>query len=143
MAESISQPTKQFEEDKTMSLLDDFKEHCVFVNQAKVDDEYGGYKKIWTDGASFDAVIARSTSMETRTAEKAGVTSLYTITVSKSIQLEFHDVIKRPAYTDADGNAVEEKIFRVTSDGDDYHTPRSASLDMRQVTAEEFVLPTN
>jgi hypothetical protein len=31
------------------------------------------------------------------------------------------------------------KIFRVTSDGDDKKTPPSAGLDMRQVTAEEFV----
>ena len=142
MAKPISQPIKQFEEDKSMSLLDDFKEHCVFLNQAKIDDGYGGYIKEWTEGAHFDAVIARSTSIETRRAEKEGVTSLYTMTVSKSIQLEYHDIIKRPAYTDADGNAVEEKIFRVTSDGDDYHTPRSATLDLRQVTCEEWSLPT-
>jgi hypothetical protein len=33
------------------------------------------------------------------------------------------------------------KIFRVTSDGDDKHTPISATLNMRVVTAEEFKLP--
>jgi hypothetical protein len=33
------------------------------------------------------------------------------------------------------------KIFRITSDGDDNHTPKSATLDMRQVSAEEWSLP--
>jgi hypothetical protein len=46
--------------------------------------------------------------------------------------LDFHDVIMRIA----DG-----KIFRITSDGDDNKTPKSATLDMRQVSAEEWSLP--
>jgi hypothetical protein len=59
------------------------------------------------------------------------VTSLYTVTTSRAIVLEYHDVFRR----ESDG-----KIFRVTSDGDDLYTPKSAGLDMRQVTAEEWVL---
>ena len=43
--------------------------------------------------------------------------------------LEYHDVFRR---------IRDGKIFRVTSDGDDKHTPASANLNMRQVTAEEW-----
>ena len=70
--------------------------------------------------------------MQARAAEKQGVTSMYTVTTSKSVVLQYHDVIKR----DRDG-----KVLRVTSDGDDKYTPASASLDMRQVPAEEWVIP--
>ena len=86
----------------------------------------------WQEGAEFYAAIVFDTSMEARVADKQGVTSLYTITTRKNLTLEYHDVFRR---------LRDGKIFRVTSDGDDKHTPASANLDMRQVTAEEWSLP--
>lgn len=99
-----------------------------------VNDGYGGYTTTWSEGASFNAAIVFDTSIEARQAEANGVTSLYTVTTEKALTLEYHDVFRRER---------DNKIFRVTSDGDDKHTPASASLDMRQVTAEEWKLPTN
>ena len=78
----------------------------------------------------FKAAITFDTSIEARSAEKSGVSSLYTVTVPQGLQLEYHDVFKRKS----DG-----KIFRVTSDGDDKATPKFSALDMRQVTAEEGI----
>lgn len=115
-----------------MSLLDEAMETCVFLNKAKVDDGYGGHITQWTEGASFEAAIVFDTSIEARTAEHEGVTSLYTITTKRSLIFEYHEVIKR---------LRDGKIFRITSDGDDSYTPKSATLDMRQVTAEEWSLP--
>ena len=69
--------------------------------------------------------------MQARIGEQAGVTSRYTVTTQKNVTLEYHDVFRR---------ATDGKIFRVTSDGDDKFTPASASLNMRQVTAEEWEL---
>lgn len=117
-----------------MSLLSDAMETCVKLNKQTTSDGYGGYIDSWTDGAEFDAAIVFNTSMEARVGEKQGVTSLYTVTTPKSLTLEYHDIFRRVS----DG-----KIFRVTSDGDDSYTPSSATLDMRQVTAEEYILPTN
>ena len=97
-------------------------------------DGYGGYNTTWAEGAEFDAAIVFDTSIQARQAEAAGVTSRYTVTTGKNLHLEYHDVFRR----NHDG-----KIFRVTSDGDDKYTPASSSLDMRQVTAEEWVLPKN
>lgn len=114
-----------------MSLLDDALEACVIMDKRTEPDGYGGYITTYAEGAEFQAAIVFDTSMEARTAEKQGVTSLYTVTTSRALTLEYHDVFKR---------ARDGKIFRVTSDGDDKFTPASASLDMRQVTAEEFVL---
>ena len=114
-----------------MSLLNDFMENCVMLNKSTVSDGYGGYTTTYTEGAEFKAAITFDTSMQARTAEKQGVTSFYTITTSKALTLEYHDIFKRLS---------DNKVFRVTSDGDDKYTPNSSSLDMRQVTAEEFQL---
>ena len=114
-----------------MSLLTDALETCVFLNKTIQPDGYGGYVAKWTDGAQFKAAIVFDTSIEARTAEAQGVSSRYTVTTPRSLTLEYHDVFRR---------VRDKKIFRVTSDGDDKYSPRSATMDMRQVTAEEFDL---
>jgi hypothetical protein len=54
------------------------------------------------------------------------------VTTPKAMNLQYHDVFRR----------VEDgKIFRVTSDGDDNATPSRSTFQVRQVTAEEYVLP--
>ena len=117
-----------------MSLLSDAMEQCVMMDKTTESDGYGSVVPKWTEGASFDAAITFDSSIEARRADKEGVTSLYTVTTSRTVMLEYHNIFKR----ERDG-----KLFRVTSDGDDKYTPQSASLDMRQVTAEEITsLPT-
>ena len=117
-----------------MSLLSEAMESCNMLTKSVVNDGYGGYTTTWTEGAEFDAAIVFDTSIQARVAEAQGVTSRYTVTTKKNMHLEYHDVFRR----NSDG-----KIFRVTSDGDDKYTPESATLDMRQCTAEEWTLPTN
>lgn len=114
-----------------MSLLSETFEKFNIIDKRTVPDGYGGYRPSYVVGAEIQAAVNFDTSIEARTAEKQGVTSLYTVTTSRALTLEYHDLIKRKR----DG-----KIFRITSDGDDKFTPQSAHLDMRQVTAEEFVL---
>lgn len=114
-----------------MSLLTEQMEKCIMLDKTTTSDGYGGYIIDWKEGADFQAAIVLDSSIQARIAEQQGVTALYTITTKKNINLQYHDVFKR----------VEDgKIFRVTSDGDDKHTPKSASLDMRQVSAEEWNL---
>ena len=131
MAGTVPLAVKPMEEDQAMSLLSEAMESCVLLNKVTTADGYGGYTVTWTDGAAFNAAIVFNTSLEALKAQAAGVTSLYTITTTKAMNLEYHDVFRRVS----DG-----KIFRVTSDGDDNHTPASAGLNMRQVTAEEWRL---
>lgn len=116
-----------------MSLLTEAMENCTMLNKVTIPDGYGGRTDIWQESDfTFDAAIVFDTSLEARRADKEGVTSLYTVTTDKSIVMEYHDVFKR---------LRDNKIFRVTSDGDDKFTPASATLNMRQVTAEEWSLP--
>lgn len=114
-----------------MSLLESAMTDVVLLDKTTEPDGEGGFISSWKEGAPFKAAITFDSSLQARIAEKQGVTSLYTVTVKKNVMLEYHDVFKRLS----DG-----KVFRVTSDGDDKYTPESASLDMRQVTSEEWVI---
>lgn len=115
-----------------MSLLDSAMEPFVMLDKTTSSDGYGGYISTWAEGAAFKAAATFDSSMEARLAAVQGVRSLYTITTSKAMALEYHDVVRRVS----DG-----KTFRVTSDGTDRKTPVSAALDMRQVSAEEWSAP--
>lgn len=116
-----------------MSLLLQAMTECVILKQTRTPDGAGGYYTKWAeDGEPFKAAITFDNSIQARVAEAQGVTSLYTVTTSRDKVLMFHNVLKRLS----DG-----KILRVTSDGDDNATPPSATLDMRQVSAEEWTLP--
>lgn len=115
-----------------MSLLSEAFEPCVMIDKTTRADGYGGYVTEYVGGAEFECAIVFDTSMEARKAEQAGVSSVYTITTHRNLTLEYHDIIRR---------LRDSKIFRITSDGDDKYTPKSATLDMRQVTAEEWSLP--
>lgn len=117
-----------------MTLLEEYMQKCVMVDKRTTSDGIGGYNTSWVDGAEFMAAIVLDSSLEAKIAEKQGVTGLYTITTEKVMNLQYHDVFRR----------VEDgKIFRVTSKGDDKKTPESATINMRQVSAEEWEIPVN
>lgn len=112
-----------------MSLLEESMEDFKILNKTTEDDGYGGYNVTWVEGATIQCAVTFDTSIEARVGEQQGVRSLYTITTRKDITLEYHDVLKR---------VRDNKVFRITSDGDDKYTPNSAMLNMVQVTAEEW-----
>ena len=114
-----------------MSLLSEAMERCVMLDKRTASDGRGGWNTTWVGGATFLSAITFDSSMEARTAEAQGVKSLYKKKKKKGVNLEYHDVFRRLS----DG-----KVFRVTSDGHDKHTPASAGLNMRQVTAEEWTV---
>ena len=115
-----------------MSLLEEAMEKCILMDKSVTKDGYGGYVTVYSDGVDFEAATVLDTSIEARAAEHQGVKNLYTVTTKKVMNLQFHDVFRR---------VRDNKIFRVTSDGDDKRTPVSATLNMRQVTAEEWSIP--
>lgn len=116
-----------------MSLIDEMKETCTMIDRTTAPDGMGGFKPVWVDGAEFQAAIIKDSSIEARTAEKQGVTELYTVTVDKGMPLVHHNVFRR----ESDG-----AIFRVTSNIVDSETPARASFQIGQVTAERWELTT-
>lgn len=115
-----------------MSLLEEAFEDYVYMNKTAVDDGYGSIDVVYQDGPTIQGAMVFNNSLQAKVAGAQGVSSIYTLTTRKSLTLEYHDVIRR---------VRDNKIFRVTSDGDDSYTPASANLDMRQVSCEEWKLP--
>lgn len=114
-----------------MSLLSNAMTDVALLDKKRTPDGEGGFIENWVESVVFKAAITFDASMESRIAEKQGVSSRYTVTTGKNAKLEYHDVIRRLS----DG-----KVFRITSDGDDKQTPKSATFQFLQVTAEEWVL---
>lgn len=114
-----------------MSLLESAYENFTILNKSIVDDGYGGVTTEWSDGATIQGAMVFDNSTQMKIAQSMGVTSSYTLTVKKSIVLDYHTVLRRES---------DKKIFRLTSDSDDKKTPKEASLNMRQYSAEEWQL---
>ena len=114
-----------------MSLLSEAMEKCVVMNAIHTADGRGGYNTALTDGAPIEAAITLDTSTAARLAEQQGVKNLYTVVTPKAVNLQPQTIIKR---------LRDGKMFKITSDGDDKHTPKSAALDMRVVSAKEYIL---
>lgn len=113
-------------------LIDSMRQEFVFVDRRRVPDGEGGYITEWVDGASFTGAMVYDNSLQARTAEKQGVTSLFTLTVDIKIPLEYHDVFRRVS----DG-----ATFRVTSE-DEKRTPQTATFQFKQLNAEKWRLTT-
>lgn len=114
-----------------MSLMEDFNVPCVRLVPRSAPDGGGGTKTVWEETDTFSAAIVFDSSLAARKAEKDGVTSLYTVTVDRSLVFSYHDVFRR---------MKDGKVFRITS-GDGRHTPDRASFQLAQFTAEEWRLP--
>lgn len=115
-----------------MSLLDSAMEKFIIMDKVTTSDGYGGTITTWQEGAEIEAACVLDATGEATIAAALGATANYTITTRKNVNLQYHDALKR---------VVDGKIFRVLSDGDDLATPKSASLNMRNVKAEEWRLP--
>ena len=114
-------------------LIDCMMVPCVFMVPERTPDGSGGYDTTWTEGEPLRAAIIRDTSTEARIAEAAGTVEAYTVTVSRSVHLKYHAVIKRLS----DG-----KTFRITSNNAEKKTPVCTALDIAQSTAEAWRLTT-
>ena len=112
-------------------LFDCMMVQCVFMEKKKAPDGSGGDKTEWVEGKPLKAAILLDTSHESRIADAAGEVQTYTVTVSRSVHLKYHDVIKRLS----DG-----KTFRIISDNADKQTPLCTALDIAQSSAEAWRL---
>lgn len=112
-----------------MSLLEEAYEDFTIINKTVVDDGYGGTATVWTDGATIKGAMVYDNSTQMKVAQAMGVTASYTLTVKKSLELDYHTVLRRES---------DKKIFRLITNSDDNKTPVSAGLDMRQYNCEEF-----
>jgi len=120
--------------------FDDYGEFQI-LDYTTVSDGYGGaVEPTYVPGATFMGALVLNNSIQAQTAQKQGVTGVYTLTFDKSMHLPWHTVFQK-IIRDENGNKVSNgSIYRVTTK-DDNAPPKSATLKFRQVTAEEWQLP--
>lgn len=114
-----------------MSLLSEAFEKCIVMDAIHRPDGRGGFDTALSDGADIEAAITLDTSTAARVADQQGVKNLFTVVTPTHINLQPQTIIKR---------LRDGKMFKITSDGDDKRTPKSAGLNMRLVTAKEYTL---
>lgn len=111
------------------TLMGDYLRHFILFEKKRTPDGVGGFIVQYTAGPEFDAAISFDDSLQADVAAQSGVKSRYTISTDINLILDFHDVIQ---------SVDDGKFYRITSDGDDKHTPARASIRFRQVKAEEW-----
>lgn len=117
-----------------MSLLDNSMEEFIVMNVTYTQDGYGSVSASYVDGVTIMGAMPLDNSAQVKIAQSLGAKSVYTLTVRKNVELDYHTVLKRKR----DG-----RYFRLTSGTEDKQTPQSASLNMRQYSVEEFKEGTN
>ncbi len=115
-----------------MMLFENFYEQCQLIEKKRTPDGLGGFTTTWEPGPEFMAAVIKDSSLQARVAQKEGVTEVYTVTFSKGLDLEFHDVFRR---------AKDGLTYRVTSNVKDSETPDGAGFQFGQATAERWDLP--
>ena len=111
-------------------LLQNYTSECCFMNLAIVDDDYGGYERTWTEGASFSAVITENLSQPAVVAGIENKTTFFGVKVEKDVPLVFNSVFKRKS----DG-----LYFRIRN-ADAMESPSASPLNMKVLNAEEYKL---
>lgn len=114
------------------TMMDALTEQCTMLNRSIAPDGLGGFKEVYADGVTFDAVVRKNDTTQDRIAEKQGIKESYNIVVKKGFPLKFHDVFRRIK----DGNT-----YQVTSNIQDKETPPVSNIDLGVVTAERWDLP--
>lgn len=115
-----------------MSLLDEFAKFCTILEKKRFMRPEGGWITEWTDGEKFVTYTALDTSMEARTAEKQGVTSVYSILVERDVPIEYGDFFR----DDSTGTT-----YRVTSNPEEKQAPKSSTMPLKYFTAERKEIP--
>lgn len=112
-----------------MSLVREAMEKSYIMDKTTTLDGYGGIKTTYKEGAEIMVAYSFDASTTARVSQQEGTNNRFTLLTKRSVLLRYPDIVKRVS----DG-----KYFRITSDGDDNRTPKSAGLDLRAVEAEEW-----
>lgn len=112
-------------------LLTSVNEKFCIMEKTRIGDNAGGSYVAWKEGLEFDVAPSLDNSGEARIGEVQGLTSVYTFLVPDSLNLVYHDVIRRKS---------DNKTFRITSDGKEEETPSISAMNMRSVSAEAWEL---
>ena len=107
-------------------------ESCHIVDKTTVKDDRGGVSTVYVEGALIDVAFSFDDSNTVVIGNQETVTDLYTLVTYKKVILQAGDIIER----DKNGST-----FKIEDNGDDSTPPAISALNMRQVKARKWNLP--
>lgn len=137
MAERLRKQADEVEEDQTMmnifdsAILDDFKGTFRIWHRVSRDDDYGGYKWVWTKGAKFDGFLSEDASITATIASIETKQKVYGIKVKKDAPITFNTVFQE----EKEGGGG--RWFIITSD-DPLKSPKISALNMKIFSCEAY-----
>lgn len=115
-----------------MAIQDFFEPFVIVEKVGGVSDGMGGFMTEFIESEPFMASIVLDSSTEMRIAEKQGVTSKYTFTTNKNVNLKYMSVVK----------CVSSGLYyRLTSNVDEMMTPKLSLMSFKQCQAESWEKP--
>jgi hypothetical protein len=107
----------------------DHAEQFIRVETARAPDGMGGAVETMQDGAEFSALCALKNTDNPYIAEQRAVNSIYTLWLSKDLDLKPLDIIRR---------AADGQLFRITSNPNDRAAPVKSNLNYKVCSAEKY-----
>lgn len=114
-----------------MSLLDSMQCRCVRLEKTETPDGLGGYRAVWTEGATFDAVLIKRRAGLEGEAQREALVEAFVVLTAPEVELRHPDVFRRVS----DG-----ATFRVTTANGDDATPGEATVRAAKAECERWDL---
>jgi hypothetical protein len=114
------------------TILSDFTEKFVMMDETTTVDSYGSIVPVWQEGAEFKAALTAPQSGTAEIAEAIKEKKSFNVVTETNITLKQGKFFKRVS----DGT-----VFKVLRDNTDKLTPNNSAIPMRATEAEITELP--
>lgn len=114
------------------TILQDFVESIVLLDETTVSDGLGGFVTEWTDGATIDVAVIQP--RDTKATIATAIVGQQSLTILTSTAIE----LKRDKYFRRKSNG---KTYKLDRDNTERLAPDDSELQWRATTAAEAALP--
>lgn len=114
------------------TILQDFVESIVLLDETTVSDGLGGFVTEWTDGATIDVAVIQP--RDTKATIATAIVGQQSLTIITSTAIE----LKRDKYFRRKSNG---KTYKFDRDNTERLAPDDSELQWRTTTAAEAALP--
>lgn len=114
------------------TLLQDFSEIIVLLDETTVSDGLGGFDTAWAEGAEISVAIVQPRDTKATIADAIVGQQSITILTSSAIELKRDKYFRR---------RKNEKTYKIDYDNSERLSPDDSDMKWRMTTATEAVLP--
>ncbi len=108
--------------------VQDFFNTLTIMQRQRVADGIGGYNESYVEVQEFNGAITTDSAVETIAASKRGVASVFTLTTTQDVNIQYNMVIKTHT----------NEYYRITTNPDEFQSPRVSSLNLKTCKCEKW-----